>query len=92
MCSVGVRRVCGKHCKGLRGFKSHQRTCRFIAGLNDEFFEVTDDQQEEELIDTNEFLPLDVAELKPGIKLPKSDSECRESDLYVRAELHLWTM
>ena len=71
---LGVRCACGKHCKGPRGLKSHQRTCRFIAGLNGEFFEVTDDQQQEELIDTNEFLPPDELVLKPGIKLPKSDS------------------
>ena len=27
---------CGKSCKGLRGLKSHQRSCRIIKSLNDE--------------------------------------------------------
>ena len=37
-----VQCCCGKICKGTRGLKAHQRTCRFIKGLNDERYSTVD--------------------------------------------------
>ena len=78
-----VKRCCGKVCKGARGLKMHQRSCRVIDNLEDELqqqmAEACDDHSNEENVDqaispenlsTNcqENLP----DLKKGIKLPKS--------------------
>ena len=30
-----VKRTCGKQCKGLKGLKAHQRSCRVIQGLHE---------------------------------------------------------
>ena len=83
----GVKCACGKHCKGLRGLKMHQRSCRFIAGLNEEIATMDDERSEEGEIDIGESMPPEHPELKPGIKLPKSDSEWANSDLFFGAEL-----
>ena len=32
----GIKCCCGKVCRGARGLKMHQRSCRVILGLNDE--------------------------------------------------------
>ena len=39
-----VKCYCGKSCKGTRGLKMHQRSCRVIHGLNDEL--LTDLEQQ----------------------------------------------
>ena len=65
----------------------HQRSCRFIAGLNEEIATMDDERSEEGEIDIGESMPPEHPELKPGIKLPKSDSEWANSDLFFRAEL-----
>ncbi|CAB4017865.1 Hypothetical predicted protein [Paramuricea clavata] len=88
----GVKCACGKHCKGLRGLKVHQRSCRFIAGLNEEIATMDDERSEEGEIDIGESMPPEHPELKPGIKLPKSDSEWANSDLFFRAELAMDSM
>jgi hypothetical protein len=57
----------------------HQRSCRFIAGLNEEIATMDDERSEEGEIDIGEPMPPEHPELKPGIKLPKSDSEWENS-------------
>ncbi|CAB4003112.1 Hypothetical predicted protein [Paramuricea clavata] len=77
-----VKCCCGKVCKGARGLKMHQRSCRVIDDLEDELqqqmSEVLNEHQNEDNVDsvnpeishinTQENFP----DLKKGIKLPKS--------------------
>ena len=71
-----VKCCCGKHCNGLRGLKMHQRSCRVIKDMSSETFEVleqsdfTDTGQDLESVDWDS-LP----NIKPGVKLPKSDDQ-----------------
>ena len=77
-----IKCCCGKVCKGPRGLKMHQRSCRIIDDLEDELkqqmTEILSDQEDEENIDQLEHENLsiniqeDVPDLRKGIKLPKS--------------------
>ena len=42
----GVKCCCGKVCKGARGLKTHQRSCRVILGLNEELLEHVIEQEQ----------------------------------------------
>ena len=81
-CKV-VKCCCGKVCKGARGLKMHQRSCRVIDNLEDELqqqmAEACDDHSDGENVDqaiSPENLSINCQEnfpdLKKGIKLPKS--------------------
>ena len=69
-----IKCSCGKVCKGLRGLKMHQRSCRVISDLEGEVFESieeditgsynNDDASGDD--NTTNILPV----IKPGIKLP----------------------
>ena len=39
-----IKCCCGKICKGARGLKMHQRSCRVIHGLNDELYNDIEEQ------------------------------------------------
>ena len=81
-----VKCTCGKHCKGLKGLKAHQRSCRIILGLhenlrNDLDEENYDDIDENTFGDTNDsnctLTPIicignSTESMKNGVKLPKS--------------------
>ena len=76
-----IKCCCGKVCKGPRGLKMHQRSCRIIYDLEDELkqqmTEILSDQENEDNIDQleheNSSLNIqDVPDLRKGIKLPKS--------------------
>ena len=71
----GVKCVCGKHCKGIRGLKLHQLTCRFITELSEEIDAMNDERYEVRKVYITEFIPNEDPQLKSRIKLPKSDSE-----------------
>ena len=43
---LGVKCCCGKVCKGARGLKMHQRSCRVILGLNEELLEHVIEQEQ----------------------------------------------
>ena len=76
----------------MRGLKAHQRTCRFIEGLNDELYSTVDNanEQEKELPDNLEELILQsMSNLKPVVKLPNTDAQWKEADLFFRAELRI---
>ena len=78
-----IKCCCGKVCKGPRGLKMHQRSCRIIDDLEDELqqqmTEILSDPENEDNIDqlehenswinSQEDVPHD---LRKGIKLPKS--------------------
>ena len=74
----GIKCACGKKCKGLRGLKAHQRSCRTIKTLCNEVLDDLNsnnhtDQQEEITIDEN--IVNKHANLKTGINLPKNDKD-----------------
>ena len=77
---------CGKVCKGERGLKMHQRTCRLVHNLDTELQQDIVEQNDLELADvcehdenTNDnpttLFNSEIPVLKKGIRLPKSDSE-----------------
>ncbi|CAB3982987.1 Hypothetical predicted protein [Paramuricea clavata] len=81
-----IKCCCGKVCKGARGLKMHQRSCRVIQGLDSE---IRTDLEEQNNSDTENIPEMDqstinetptvekedIASLRKGIKLPKSNSE-----------------
>ena len=93
-----IKCCCGKICKGARGLKMHQRSCRVIHGLNDELYNEIEEQinidsenvpelnqstsHEESPVNDN-----DVPNLRKGIKLPKSNSEWSTANEYFKFAL-----
>ena len=70
---------CGQKCKGLRGLKAHQRSCRFVKGMNAELmFEGSNvnDAEHDLPVDINSFISDDTPGLKPGVKLPQNEAQC----------------
>ena len=77
-----VKCCCGKVCKGARGLKMHQRSCRVIDDLEDELHQqmtdaLNDQENEDDAGQINPEISLlndhdNFPELKQGIKLPKS--------------------
>ena len=85
-----IKCICGKQCKGLRGIKAHQRTCRTIKTLNAEV--IKDDDGFNNIVDNSiiENTLEEVAEnpaIKSGVKLPKSDSDWSLANAYFHASL-----
>ena len=91
-----IKCCCGKICKGARGLKMHQCSCR--VGLNDELYNDIEEQinidsenvpelnqstsHEESPVNDN-----DVPNLRKGIKLPKSNSEWSTANEYFKFAL-----
>ena len=49
----------------------------------------TNDTETDEIIDNiDDFIPENLPELKPGIKLPKTETGWKEADTYFRSVLH----
>ena len=82
----------GKKCKGLRGLKAHQRSCRTIKTLCNEVLDDLNsnnrtDQQEEITIDEN--IVNEHANLKTGINLPKNDKDWETANSFFHLELSI---
>ena len=82
----------GKKCKGLRGLKAHQRSCRTIKTLCNEVLDDLNsnnrtDQQEEITIDEN--IVNEHANLKTGINLPKNDKDWEIANSFFHMELSI---
>ena len=82
---------CGKKCKGLRGLRSHQRSCKAIKGLNDD--EVNDNEldytnESDDAIESiTENITEEVPFLKSGVKLPSNEAQWKEANDYFKAYL-----
>ena len=89
-----VKCVCGKECKGMKGLKMHQRRCPVMD--NTEFSqpprfeysnfdprEVNIERQQEEITVQS----LNIFEINPGTKLPKSNEQWNEANAYVRSTI-----
>ena len=95
----GIKCCCGKVCKGARGLKMHQRSCRVILGLNNELRADLDEENNNICPDdisnnvqcnsnageTHEEFPF----LKKGINLPQSDKEWSTANEYFKFALNL---
>ena len=81
-----------KKCKGLRGLKAHQRSCRTIKTLCNEVLDDLNsnnrtDQQEEITIDEN--IVNEHANLKTGINLLKNDKDWETANSFFHLELSI---
>ena len=80
---------CGKKCKGLCGLKTHQRTCRFVMGLNEELIQPEQDNE----LETNDIedliSTLSNPDLKPGVKLPQTEPEWAFTEDFLRSHLNI---
>ena len=87
-----IKCACGKKCKGLRGLKAHQRSCRTINTLCNEVLDDLNsnnrtDQQEEITIDEN--IVNEHANLKTRINLPKNDKDWEIANSFFHLELSI---
>ena len=81
--------IADKHCKGLRGLKSHQRSCRTVKVIskqqninhssNDAFDNYLDPYPDDHLPE--------LLEAKPGVNLPKSTEEWNIANAFFHANL-----
>ncbi len=93
---TGIKCCCGKICKGTRGIKMHQRSCRVILGLNSELLEDLFEQAESNNVDSEDVDDVRHAEnlnsnehdeypkLRRGINLPKTNSEWLTANEYFK--------
>ena len=91
---------CGKHCKGYKGLKIHQRSCKFILGLREDLTKTLLDHvvesherpgysEAEELNNSNqsESNKSDHSNVKNGVKLPKTSDQWATAESFFKAEL-----
>ena len=93
--TTGIKSCCGKVCKGIRGLKMHQRSCKIMEGLArnayGEMEEDSDnnslDQEANDIISQSLMSYNDTCTLKKGIKLPKSPLEWSTANDYFKSTL-----
>ena len=75
--------------KRLRGLKTHQRTCHFVKGLNEELIQPEQDN-ELETNDIEDFiLTSSNLDLKPGVKLPQTEPEWAFTEDFLLSHLNI---
>ena len=97
-----VKCCCGRLCKGNRGLKMHQRSCRVVLGLNDQLRADLNDAvlTDQESGDVGDPLmgpgvpspqPEDhcFPDIKKGINLPKSEEQWLTANEYFKSVLSL---
>ena len=85
-----VKCCCEKQCKGLRGLKAHQRSCRTLIGLQKDILEGIEYNQSE----NNDVSDIDIEnqinslpDVKAGVKLPKTDNCWNIANSYFKSTL-----
>ena len=93
--SKTIRCVCGKVVKTYGGLKRHQRSCRAITGLNTNVL-IDIAQEIEESMSPNDNSTEFVASnnlgdtiVRPGIHLPKSETQWKTANLFFQVSLRL---
>ena len=86
-----VKCCCGKQCKGLRGLKMQQRNCRVLKKDLDKELTYHIDYGNEPLDSAedgriNDYIQ-DLPNIKLSVKLPKSESQWDEVNVYFKATL-----
>ena len=81
---------CGKQCKGLRGLKAHQRSCRTLFGLQKDILEGIEYNQSE----NNDVSDIDIEnqinslpDVKVGVELPRTDNHWNIANSYFESTL-----
>ena len=94
--SSEVTCCCGKKCKGHRGLKMHQRSCRTIHGLNgdsntiDSQHSPDNENIDNENIDVGTLLEQsETAFIKKGVTLPKKNNQWSEANTFLKENLSL---
>ena len=93
-----IKCCCGKMCKGARGLKMHQRSCRVIQGLNTELYTHIEEQSNfdtENIPEMDQFIQNEastsnnqnIPDLNKGIKLPKSTLQWSTANDYFKLAL-----
>ena len=95
-----IKCCCGKTCKGARGLKMHQRSCRVINGLDSEMHTHLEEQSTsnfdtENTLNINEITrnctptvdEANIPVLKKGVKLPKNNFEWSTANDYFKFAL-----
>ena len=78
-----------KKCKGLRGLKSISNHAESSIGINEEMVSANDTETKGIINDNlDDFIVENLMELKPRIKLPKTETGWKEADMYFRSILH----
>ena len=77
---------CGKVCKNMRGLKLHQRSCRITKDFDDTelFEEIFEDSNSDEDLN-NDILLTDFFDLKPGVRLPKTEDQWKLANIYFQS-------
>ena len=76
VCSIDIASIkccCSKSCKGIKGLRIHQRSCKLVHNLGEE--ESTIDESCCEIEECPEVYLADHFEVNPGVRLPRSDNE-----------------
>ena len=85
-----VQCICGKRCKGLRGLKAHQRSCRSLSSLRErDTFHTEIFNQTENVVtdDQNTNVLNNSSKVKEGIKLPKKAEDWELANTYFQLTL-----
>ena len=88
-----VKCSCGHVYKGLRGLKMHQRNFRVIKDLASETFEFVQDDligsynNDDSIDDLNHTIRSSLPNIKPGVKLPRSDDQWTAANLHFMVSL-----
>ena len=83
---------CGKHCKGEKGLRIHQRSCKTIGGLAKQIIsDLSENTVNEHL--TLEVEPTDVENttspvIKTGVKLPDNTQDWSRTNLFFQTNLN----
>ena len=70
---ASIKCCCGKLCKGMKGLRIHQRSCRIVNNLGEEGSTIDESYCETKECPENHLS--DHFELNPGIRVPRSDNE-----------------
>ena len=92
---------CGKRCKGYKGLKIRQRSCKFISGLREDLKKTLLDHvvenherpgysETDELNNSNQSESINIddhSNVKNGVKLPKTNDHWATAESFFKAEL-----
>ena len=82
-----IQCICGKICKGVRGLRGHQRSCRSIKHMSDKL-SINDIQDATGNVARISTLLEETPVTKPGIKLPKTSEEWDLANTFLQSKLN----
>ena len=86
--SDDLKCACGKKCKGLRGLKAHQRTCKTIKTISNSNYNTFDDEIDDNEPDISDLdITNETPNFKQGIILPKSYEDWKIANDFFKSYL-----